>query len=52
MVAGHMNAATGIAHFWELVGKGNFTIKMDFKNSHRVSPYSPNLSNQEGVRDI
>ena len=45
-------AATDIAHFRELVGKRNFTINMDFKKHPRASPYSPNLSSQEGVRDL
>ena len=31
-------AATDIAHFRELVGKGNFTIKMDFKKHPRGQP--------------
>ena len=44
-------AATDIAHFRELVGKGCFIIKMVLNDTHRASPYSPNLSSQEGVRD-
>ena len=31
-------AATDIAHFRELVGKGNFTIKMDFKKHPQGQP--------------
>ena len=43
--------AKEITHFRELMEKGNFTIKMDLKNTHMASPYSPILSSQEGVRD-